>query len=54
MDDVAKGFLASPPDLSTIAARLVTVRYYRRFLDEARILWEEDAPGAKGKSGDAG
>jgi len=54
MDDVAKGFLASPPELSTIAARLVTVRYYRRFLDEARLLWEEDAAGAKGKSGDAG
>lgn len=54
MDDVAKGFLTSPPGLSTIAARLVTVRYYRRFLDEARTLWEEDAAGAKGKSGDAG
>jgi molecular chaperone HscB len=54
MDDVAKGFLARPPELSTIAARLVTVRYYRRFLDEARILWEEDAAGAKGKSDDAG
>ena len=25
-----------------------------RFLDEARLLWEEDAAGAKGKSGDAG
>jgi molecular chaperone HscB len=54
MDDVAKGFLASPPELSTIAARLVTVRYYRRFLDEARMLWEEDASSPEGKSGDAG
>ena len=54
MDDVAKGFLASPPELATIAARLVTLRYYRRFLDEARILWEEDAPGAGGNRGHAG
>ncbi len=54
MDDVAKGFLASPPELSTIAARLVTVRYYRRFLDEARMLWEEGASSPEGKSGDAG
>jgi len=54
MDDVAKGFLASPPELSTIAARLVTVRYYRRFLDEARTLWEEDTPVPRGRSGDAG
>jgi molecular chaperone HscB len=54
MDDVAKGFLASPPELSTIAARLVTMRYYRRFLDEARVLWEEATPGAGGLGGDAG
>jgi molecular chaperone HscB len=53
MDDVAKGFLASPPDLSTVAARLVTVRYYRRFLDEARVLWEEDAAGRGGSGGHA-
>jgi molecular chaperone HscB len=53
MDDVAKGFLASPPELGTIAARLVTVRYYRRFLDEARILWEEETPGLKGSGGNA-
>jgi molecular chaperone HscB len=52
MDDVAKGFSVSPPELSTIAARLVTVRYYRRFLDEARILWEEDAPEDEGESDD--
>jgi len=50
MDDVAKGFAAAEPDLPTIAARLVTVRYYRRFLDEARLLWEQDsgAPGGHG------
>ena len=54
MDDVAQGFAASPPELSTIAARLVTVRYYRRFLDEARILWEEGAAGTGGSGGHAG
>ncbi len=54
MADVAKGFSASPPDLATIASRLVTVRYYRRFLDEARVLWEEDAPGPGGSGSDAG
>jgi len=54
MDDVAKGFLASPPELATIAARLVTLRYYRRFLDEARVLWEEATPGAEGNGFDAG
>jgi molecular chaperone HscB len=54
MDDVARGFLASPPELSTIAARLVTIRYYRRFLDEARVLWEEESPGLGGRGGDAG
>jgi molecular chaperone HscB len=54
MDDVAKGFLASPPELATIAARLVTLRYYRRFLDEARVLWEEVTPGAEGNGSDAG
>jgi molecular chaperone HscB len=43
MDDVAKGFSTSPPDLATIAARLVTVRYYRRFLDEARLILEAAA-----------
>jgi molecular chaperone HscB len=48
MDDVAKGFLASPPDLATIAARLVTVRYYRRFLDEARLVLEAAADQGKG------
>jgi molecular chaperone HscB len=54
MDDVAKAFLASPPELGTIAARLVTLRYYRRFLDEARVLWEEATPGAVGNGSDAG
>lgn len=54
MDDVAKGFLASLPELATIAARLVTVRYYRRFLDEARILREEDTPAPRGRGGNAG
>ncbi len=54
MKDVAKGFAASPLELSTIAARLVAVRYYRRFLDEARILWEQDAPGPAGDPGRAG
>jgi len=54
MDEVAKGFLASPPELTTLAARLVTVRYYRRFLDEARTLWEEDTPVPRGRSGDGG
>jgi molecular chaperone HscB len=42
MADVARGFAVSPPDLGMIASRLVTVRYYRRFLDEARLLWEQD------------
>ena len=54
MDDVAKGFAASPPDLSTIAARLVTVRYYRRFLDEARMLWEEGGEKTGGSGDHAG
>jgi molecular chaperone HscB len=53
MADVAKGFLASPPELSIIAARLVTVRYYRRFLDEARLVSEATADGG-GKGNDAG
>ena len=51
MDDVAKGFAASPPQLSTVAARLVTVRYYRRFLDEARILWDDNAAETGGIGG---
>jgi molecular chaperone HscB len=40
MDEVGKGFRASPLDLGTVTARLVTVRYYRRFLDEARLISE--------------
>jgi molecular chaperone HscB len=36
MNDVAKAFSVSPPDLGTAAARAVMVRYYRRFLFEAR------------------
>jgi molecular chaperone HscB len=54
MDDVAKGFLATPAEFGTIATRLVTLRYYRRFLDEARVLWEEVTPGAEGNGSDAG
>ncbi len=53
MDDVAKGFAAAPPDLATVAARLVTVRYYRRFLDEARIIWEQP-PAPEGNRSRAG
>jgi molecular chaperone HscB len=49
MADVAKGFAASPLELSTIAARLVGVRYYRRFLDEARLIWEQDSPEHGGR-----
>ncbi|MBN2576370.1 MAG: Fe-S protein assembly co-chaperone HscB [Deltaproteobacteria bacterium] len=45
VEDVAKGFAASPPELSFVAARLVGVRYYRRFLDEARLLWEQEGAG---------
>jgi len=54
MEDVAKGFRASPPELEANATRLVTVRYYRRFLEEARILWEEDTPLPRGRGADAG
>jgi molecular chaperone HscB len=49
MDDVAKAFSASPPDLGTAAARLVTGRYYRRFLYEARQI--ADALAAAGGKG---
>jgi molecular chaperone HscB len=52
MDDVATGFAVSSPDLGTIAARLVTVRYYRRFLDEARLILEAEAAD-HGKGSDA-
>ena len=52
MDDVAKGFAAEKPSLSAIAARLVTVRYYRRFLDEARTMWDQgDGPANARKGG---
>lgn len=54
MGDVARGFAASPSDLPTIAARLVAVRYYRRFLDEARLMWEQDGAGPGGDLGHAG
>lgn len=54
MEDVAKAFASSPPELTTIAARLVTVRYYRRFLDEARVVAEDGAAQAKEKNGDVG
>jgi molecular chaperone HscB len=50
MEDVAKAFAEEKPGWSAIAARLVTVRYYRRFLDEARALWDQDpAPGGARK-----
>jgi molecular chaperone HscB len=54
MKDVATGFASAKPDFSTIAARLVAVRYYRRFLDEARVLWEHDGQvlgGARSRAG---
>jgi hypothetical protein len=54
MADVAKGFAVSPPDLLTIAAQLVAVRYYRRFLDEARILGEEGGEKTEGSDSHAG
>jgi molecular chaperone HscB len=54
MKDVAKGFAAVPPDHQSIAARLVAVRYYRRFLDEARLLWEQDGPEPGGLGHRAG
>jgi molecular chaperone HscB len=54
MRDVANGFAAAAPEHSAIAARLVAVRYYRRFLDEARLLWEQDGPGPGGVGGRAG
>jgi molecular chaperone HscB len=34
--EVAGGFAQERPDYPTLAARLVSVRYYRRFLDEAQ------------------
>jgi molecular chaperone HscB len=48
MDDVSKGFAAPTPDYPAIAARLVNVRYYRRFLDEARLIWERDMEATSG------
>jgi molecular chaperone HscB len=48
MDAVARGFAAPKPELGAIASRLVTVRYYRRFLDEARLMWEQEGPVAGG------
>jgi len=51
MDDVAMGFAAEKPSLSVIAARLVTVRYYRRFLDEARALWDQDDGPTNARNG---
>jgi molecular chaperone HscB len=38
MDDVGKALSTSPPDVGMAAARLVMVRYYRRFLYEARQI----------------
>jgi molecular chaperone HscB len=54
MKDVARGFAASPPELTMVAARLIAVRYYRRFLDEARLIWEQDGPETGGDRNDAG
>jgi molecular chaperone HscB len=54
MADVAKGFAVSPPELLTIAAQLVAVRYYRRFLDEARLLGEEVGEKTEGSASHAG
>ena len=54
MEDVGKGFEVPAPDYPTIAARLVNVRYYRRFLDEARLIWEQDADVSEGGDDHAG
>jgi molecular chaperone HscB len=54
MKDVSRGFASATPDYSNIAARLVTVRYYRRFLDEARLLWEQEGPFPGGLGDRAG
>jgi hypothetical protein len=54
MKDVANGFAAAKPEYPMLAARLVAVRYYRRFLDEARLLWEQDGPEPGDLSGRAG
>jgi molecular chaperone HscB len=53
MDEVAQAFSASPPDLGTATARLVTVRYYRRFLFEARQIGDVLATtgGTGGRAG---
>jgi len=51
MDDVAMGFAVEKPSWSVIAARLVTVRYYRRFLDEARALWDQDDGPTNARNG---
>jgi molecular chaperone HscB len=40
MEDVARLFAASPAELGTAATRLMTVRYYQRFLDEATRIGE--------------
>lgn len=52
MNEVARGFLQSPLDLGAIAALLVTVRYYRRFLEEAHSAAQ--ALGGNGKDDHAG
>jgi len=51
---MSQGIAVSPPDLLTIAAQLVAVRYYRRFLDEARILGEEVGEKTEGSDAHAG
>ncbi len=53
MDEVAKALAASPADLGAAAARLVMVRYYRRFLYEARQIADMLAL-ADGKGRNAG
>jgi molecular chaperone HscB len=47
MAEVADGFALEPPALAAVAARLVSVRYYRRFLEEAGGPGE-DAPAIPG------
>jgi len=45
MRDVAEGFAAATPESREIAARLITVRYYQRFLDEAQAALESQPEG---------
>jgi molecular chaperone HscB len=45
--EIATGFAQARPDYPTLAARLVSVRYYRRFLDEAQTQRNAAAHAAK-------